>query len=105
MSEPETEAPTNVTPFPAPVPELRLAVMRATVQELIGRANGIAVIQRQAILAAKPIDVGALLMDTLNVLMRSMAFLLDERLAEEGEKREMNFTPRTDGGNGKDHSA
>lgn len=102
----------NVAQFPMAIevlerhPEPRIAVMRRTVQELIGRANALTEIQRTSMLAPKPpqINLGQLILESNSVIFRSLALLLDEQLAVDGHTRETKFTLGDAPGNGKDES-
>lgn len=117
MSDNLTQFPgqTPIVVPPAP-PEKRIVVMRTTVAELIGRANALGQLQNQiarsALLPNPPqVNLGPIIIESNACIMRSLALLLDERLADEGQERVTTWTMNkpegvevTPPGNGNDAS-
>jgi hypothetical protein len=85
---------TNLRPFPAAVSApggVSLDVMRATVQELVGRSNALTQITANSLLDPRPINNLAAITESLPVIMRGLAIILDDILAASGQAPEIQF--------------
>ena len=89
----------NLTQFPSQKPVLgpefppaHLAVARSVIQELIMRANLPAELQRRALLQPQQqVNFPQIIIEGHCAIMRGLALLLDEKLVEAGEPREIKL--------------
>lgn len=96
----------QVTPFPAkpgqPIKLDRVMYTRATISELLKRANDIDGLSGRQIASPAPIDKQQIILEGMAVTMRGVALILDEFLASEGEARGIKISgevvPKNGGG-------